>query len=703
MTDKRKQPQKPTVAARGGPMGFIGMPVEKPKNFKKTMKRFLLYLMPHKNKLILVVIFAILSTIFAIAAPKVMSNAVNALQRGYMANNTIQAITALQYQLEKQEGIPKELEQVLSLPKLDTIDDAQQKAEIVSVFFELISKMPREMIPDTEDRGGISYTEEQIRGVIDSIEETNGSIDHSYIGMILMILVGMHMISSTFMLVVNIIMVAVSQTTVKVMRRDIDLKLARLPLKYYDEHAHGDVLSRVTNDIDTISGTLQQSLVQVITSIITIIGFFVMMLTISPVLTLIIIGTLPLYMLVTVIIAKKSQKYFKAQQREIGKLSGHVEEMYTGHKIIKAFSKEKDAMDKFAGINDELEEATRKAQFISGIIMPLIIFIGNLSYVMISIVGGIWITRQLLGIGDILAFIQYSRSFAMPITQTANIANLLQSTMACAERVFDVLDEQEEEKDPKDALEITDSKGRISFEAVSFRYVEDVPLIDDMNISVDKGHTIAIVGPTGAGKTTLVNLIMRFYELDSGKILFDGENITRYKRTQLRKQFGMVLQDTWLFKGTIKENIAYGRQDATMEEIIEASQAAHADHFIRTLPDGYETVINEEGSNISQGQKQLLTIARAILADPCVMILDEATSSVDTRTELLIQNAMMKIMSDKTSFVIAHRLSTIREAEIILVMDQGQIIETGNHKQLLDKKGFYYDLYMSQFRGEDSV
>lgn len=702
MTDKRRQPQRPPVAGRGGPMGFIGMPVEKPKNFKKTMKRFLLYLVPHKNKLIMVVIFAVLSTIFAIAAPKVMSNAVNALQRGYMAKNTIRAINTLQYSLDSQEGLPKELENILKLPKLDTVEDAKQKAEIVSLFFEVISKLPKEMLPDSQVQG-TGYTQEQIKGVIAAIEETNGNIDHSYIGMILMILVGMHMLSSTFTLVVNVVMVSVSQMTVKVMRRDIDLKLSRLPLKYYDEHAHGDLLSRVTNDIDTISGTLQQSLVQVITSVITIIGFFIMMMTISPVLTLIIIGTLPLYILVTVIIAKKSQKYFKAQQKEIGKLSGHVEEMYTGHKIIKAFSKENEAVEKFSEINDELEETTRKAQFISGIIMPLIIFIGNLSYVLISIVGGIWITRQILGIGDILAFIQYSRSFAMPITQTANIANILQSTMACAERVFDVLDEEEEKEDPNDALEISAPGGRISFEKVSFRYVKDVPLIDDMNISVDKGHTIAIVGPTGAGKTTLVNLMMRFYELDSGMILFDGEDITKYKRTDLRKQFGMVLQDTWLFNGTIKENIAYGRRGATMDEIIEASQAAHADHFIRTLPDGYDTVINEEGSNISLGQKQLLTIARAILADPCVMILDEATSSVDTRTELLIQNAMMKLMNDKTSFVIAHRLSTIREAEIILVMDQGRIIETGNHKQLLEKKGFYYDLYMSQFRGEDTA
>ncbi|MPM26140.1 putative ABC transporter ATP-binding protein [bioreactor metagenome] len=468
-------------------------------------------------------------------------------------------------------------------------------------------------------------------------------------------------------------------------------------------HAHGDILSRVTNDVDTIATTLQQSLTQIITSVITIIGYIIMMLTISPILTLIVIATLPLYVIATALIAKKSQKYFAVQQKEIGLLSGHVEEMYTGHKIVKAFGHEKDSIEEFEAINNRLRDTGWKAQFVSGIMFPLMNFISNLGYVGISIVGGMWITKSILGIGDILAFIQYSRSFTMPIVQTANIANVIQSTVACAERVFQILDEEEEIKDSSDAVVLENPRGEVSFDHVAFRYKEDVPLIEDMNLQVKQGDTIAIVGPTGAGKTTLVNLLMRFYEINSGKISIDGVDITNIKRSELRKMFGMVLQDTWLYNGTIKENIAYGKEGATMDEVVMAAKAAHADHFIRTLPQGYDTVLNEEGTNISQGQKQLLTIARAILADPAILILDEATSSVDTRTEVLIQKAMANLMQGRTSFVIAHRLSTIRDAELILVMNKGTIIEMGNHKELLNEGGFYADLYNSQFAGEDAV
>jgi ATP-binding cassette, subfamily B, multidrug efflux pump len=703
MSDRERGKMPPRQQmGRGGPMGMIGMPTEKPKNFKKSLKRLVGYLRPYNKKMIAVLIFAVLSTSFAIAAPKIMSKAVNALQNGYMAKTMIDKVTEAQYALDaavtKDPALEKSLGDILKMPKLDTVKDANVKAEICSAYIDLFKKLPAEM-----QTVKISLTDAQIQGVLKAIKDTNGQIDFSYIGMIMLLLIALYAVSSTFSLIIGLIMASVSQLTVRVMRSDIDDKLAKLPLKYYDNHSHGDIMSRVTNDIDTIANTLQQSIVQVITSFITIIGYIIMMLTISPILTLIVVCTIPLYMAATIVIAKKSQKYFAAQQKEIGDLSGHVEEMYTGHKIVKAFGREKESIKKFGEINGRLETAGWKSQFVSGIMFPLMNFISNVGYVMISIVGGLWMTKQLLEIGDILAFIQYSRSFTMPIVQTANIANILQSTIACAERVFEVLDEEEEIPDPENAGEIAEPRGEVVFKDVSFRYREDVPLIDDMNINVGEGHTIAIVGPTGAGKTTLVNLIMRFYELNSGMITVDGKDIRDLKRSSLRKMFGMVLQDTWLFNGTIKANIMYGKQNATMDEIISAAQASHADHFIRTLPAGYDTVLNEEASNISQGQKQLITIARAILADPPIMILDEATSSVDTRTEQLIQNAMTSMMKNRTSFVIAHRLSTIRNAELILVMNHGRIIETGNHEELLEKKGFYYDLYMSQFKGEEII
>ncbi|GFP76966.1 Vitamin B12 import ATP-binding protein BtuD [Clostridium fungisolvens] len=596
----------------------------------------------------------------------------------------------------------KSIQKFIALPKLDTLTDANQRAEVSRQIIDLGSELSKTMDnAPTSPKDNVKFTDDQINSVITAIKETNGEYDFKYIGNIALVLIGMYIISAIFSLIMGLVMSGVAQKTVRDLRMEVDEKLSKLPLKYFDMHAHGDILSRVTNDVDTIATTLQQSLTQIITSVITIVGYIIMMLTISPVLTLIVIATLPLYVIATATIAKKSQKFFAAQQKEIGLLSGHVEEMYTGHKIVKAFGHEKDSIEEFEAINGRLKNAGWKAQFVSGIMFPLMNFISNLGYVGISMVGGIWITKSLLGLGDILAFIQYSRSFTMPIVQTANIANVIQSTIACAERVFQVLDEEEEIPDSADAIVLENAKGEVTFEHVDFRYVEDVPLIEDMNLDVKQGHTVAIVGPTGAGKTTLVNLLMRFYEINAGKIKIDGVDINDIKRSELRKMFGMVLQDTWLYNGSIKDNIAYGKEDATMEEIVRAAKAAHADHFIRTLPEGYDTILNEEGTNISQGQKQLLTIARAILADPAILILDEATSSVDTRTEVLIQKAMNNLMNGRTSFVIAHRLSTIRDAELILVMNKGTIIEMGNHKQLLEKNGFYADLYNSQFSGAD--
>ncbi|MGE7767335.1 ABC transporter ATP-binding protein [Peribacillus sp. NPDC096540] len=521
------------------------------------------------------------------------------------------------------------------------------------------------------------------------------AINFDKIGQILLLLAGLYVLSSLFNYVQQYIMSSVAQDTVYDLREDVNKKLEKLPLKYFEGRPNGETLSRMTNDIDTIGSTLQQSLTQFITSIVTILGIIIMMLSISPLLTLISIVSLPLSIFAIRPILKRSQKHFANQQRTLGQLNGHIEEMYTGHQVVKAFGHEKKASAQFDMVNEELYKAGSKAQFISGIIMPMMFFIGNLSYVLISVVGGILVTQRSISIGDIQAFITYSKQFTQPITQTANIANIIQSTVAAAERVFELLDEEEEMKE-KTTTSIKRANGAVTFEHVDFGYGEDL-LIKDMNIDVLSGQTVAIVGPTGAGKTTMINLLMRFYELNGGKIKIDGLDTRNMSRNDLRKNFGMVLQDTWLFNGTIKDNIAYGKNGATDEEIFAAARTAHADHFIRTLPDGYDTVLNEEASNISQGQKQLLTIARAVLADPPIMILDEATSSVDTRTEVFIQKAMNRLMQGRTSFVIAHRLSTIKDADLILVMDQGKVIEQGTHSELLEVNGFYADLYNSQF------
>ncbi|MDO7786655.1 ABC transporter ATP-binding protein [Desulforamulus aquiferis] len=521
-------------------------------------------------------------------------------------------------------------------------------------------------------------------------------VDFDFITQILITLVFLYLFSSLFSYIQQYIMAGVAQKTVYNLRKEINSKLSRLPLKYFDAQKHGEILSRAINDVDNISTTLQQSLVQITTSVVTLVGITVMMLTISPVITLVLIVTLPLSFIVTMFIASRSQKYFMGQQGALGELNGHVEEMYTGHQVIKAFGHEDKSVQQFKEINEKLYNSGWKAQFISGIIMPLMNFINNIGYVVVCVMGGVMVTRRAIEIGDVQAFIQYTRQFSQPITQVANIANVIQSTIASAERVFEIIDEQEEIDEPS-KVQIKAPKGEVAFEKVKFGYKEDEILIRDMNLEVKPGQTIAIVGPTGAGKTTLINLLMRFYGISEGKITIDGVNIKDLKRGELRSMFGMVLQDTWLFNGTIKDNIAYGKEGATEEEVVWAAKTAHADHFIRTLPNGYDTVLNEEASNISQGQKQLLTIARALLADPAILILDEATSNVDTRTEVNIQIAMKELMRGRTSFVIAHRLSTIRDADSIIVMNNGEIIEQGCHDQLIAKGGFYADLYNSQF------
>ncbi len=528
-------------------------------------------------------------------------------------------------------------------------------------------------------------------------------VDFAYIGRILLILLGLYVISAIFLYIQQYVMAGVSQRAVYRMRQQVEEKLNRLPLKYFDSRTHGEIMSRTINDMDNISTTLQQSVTQLITSAVTVVGVLIMMLTISPLLTLVVLVTLPLSILVTVGIAKRSQTYFRNQQRALGVLNGHVEEMYTGHKIVKVFGHEQESLATFDQFNDDLYQAGWRAQFMSGMIMPLMRSIGNLGYVLVAVVGAIMLTQGAITIGNVQAFIQYAQQFTQPITQLANFANVIQSTMASTERIFELLDEPEETPDAVDATATAAfeaSLGTVQFEHVQFGYQPDAILMEDMNIDVQPGQMIAIVGPTGAGKTTLVNLLMRFYDVNAGKILVHGVDITDIKRGELRRTFGMVLQDTWLFHGTIRDNIAYGREGATEEEIVGAAKAAYADHFIRTLPEGYNTVLNEDASNISQGQKQLLTIARAFLANPEMLILDEATSSVDTRTEMQIQRAMSELVQGRTSFVIAHRLSTIRDADLILVMNHGTIIEKGTHEELLAANGFYADLYNSQFTKE---
>lgn len=525
----------------------------------------------------------------------------------------------------------------------------------------------------------------------------NASIDFGYIGNIAMILVALYLVSSLFGIIQSFIMSGVAQKVSYNLRKQISEKMDTLPLNYFDTRTNGEVLSRITNDVDTVNQTLNQSLSQIITSVVTLIGVLIMMFSISWIMTLATFVILPVSMVLISLVVKKSQKYFKSQQEYLGHLNGQVEEVYGGHNIMKAFNREEASTKDFDELNNTLYKSAWKSQFLSGMMMPIMSFVGNLGYVLVSILGG-WLTiKSVITVGDIQAFIQYVRSFNQPISQMAQVANIMQSTAAAAERVFEFLDEEDEVKDPVNSVDPSEIRGEVEFEDVHFGYNEDKIIINDFSVDVKPGQKVAIVGPTGAGKTTIVKLLMRFYDINSGSIKIDGHDIRDFKRADLRNLFGMVLQDTWLFNGTIMENLRYGRLDATDAEVKEAAKAAHVDHFVKTLPDGYNMVLNEEASNISQGQKQLLTIARAFLKDPKLLILDEATSSVDTRTELLIQKAMEKLMEGRTSFIIAHRLSTIRDADLILVMKDGDIVEQGNHEELLEKGGFYSSLYNSQF------
>jgi len=653
----------------GGWGGPLGMPVQKPKNFKATSLRLATYFRPHTLRLLIVVVAAILSTIFSIWSPTLMGNATTVLYEG-----TVGRLHGLH------GGV---------------------KAGLAG-------------------GGGVGAGAHSIASGVAS----GAGVDFAKIVQILVLLTILYILSSLFSYVQQYLMAGVAQRVVYRLRRQVNDKLTRLPLRFFDSRPHGDILSRFVNDFDNIGNTLQQSLTQIITAVITFIGVIVMMLRISLLMTLVVVLTLPLSFWVTRFIASRSQKHFKGQQKSLGLLNGHVEEMYTGHPIVKAYGHEQHAMQTFDKMNERLYVSGWRSQFISGAIFPLMNFIANLGYVLVCVIGGILVTRRAITIGDIQAFIQYTRLFSQPITQLASISNVIQSTMASAERIFELLDEREEVPEVSGQTTATATvavaagagagesaapaavpapqawtaaDGSVAFAGVSFSYKEGQPLIENLNIDVQQGQTVAIVGPTGAGKTTLVNLLMRFYEIDGGEITIDGVNITQLKREHLRSLFGMVLQDTWLFNGSIRDNIGYGRVGATNEDILEAAKAAHADKFIRTLPDGYDTVLNEEASNISQGQRQLLTIARAILANPLILILDEATSSVDTRTEVFIQAAMKQLMHGRTSFVIAHRLSTIRDADLILVMNKGTIIEQGTHEILLGQRGFYADLYNSQF------
>lgn len=623
------------------------MPGEKAKDFRGSLRRLGGYLRPYQIQLAVVMLLAIASVGLGLAGPKLLGRATNLLFEGAMGKQFSPGVSQ---------------EQVI-----DMLRDSGK-----GQMADMLSGMT--IVP-------------------------GAGVDFSAIGRILLLLTAIYVVNALFGWLQHYIMGFISQRTVYGLRKEADAKLSRLPLKYYDDNTRGEILSRVTNDIDNIAGTLQQSLTQLITAVFTVLGVLVMMFVISPLLAAIALVTLPLSAIVTMSIAKRSQKQFVAQWDSTGALNGYIEEMYTGHHIVKVFNRQEEAMATFDAENERLFQASFMAQFISGTIRPAMHFINNLNYVMVCVIGGIKVASGSLSLGDVQAFIQYARQFTQPIVQTASIMNVLQSTVASAERVFELLDEEEEQPDTEHPLVLDEVQGRVIFEHVSFRYRADIPLIEDMNLQVEPGQTVAIVGPTGAGKTTVVNLLMRFYEIDHGKIAIDGIDIRDLTRDNLRNLFGMVLQDTWLFHGTIWENIAYGREDATEQQIMAAARAAHVHHFVSTLPEGYDTQLSDAAFNISQGQRQLLTIARAFLADPQILILDEATSSVDTRSEVLIQEAMSKLMKDRTSFVIAHRLSTIRNADIILVMDNGRIVEQGDHDGLMAAEGFYYELYNSQFVG----
>lgn len=642
---RRRRRRRPGEGRPGGPHGGLVAPTAKAKDFKGTMRRLAGLLAIERVRILAVVLLAVGSVGFAVIGPKVLGNATNILFEGVISKMLPAGVT-----------------------KAQAIAGLEAKGQ--GRIADMLNAM--------------------------TLHPGHG-VDWSAMGRTLLLLIGIYALSAVFSWMQQYIMAGVAQRTMFRVRRLADEKLARLPLKYFDSHPRGDVLSRVTNDIDNISQTLQQTMTQLITAVLTIIGVLIMMLTISWLLALISLLAIPLSLVVTVLIAKRSQKQFAAQWDSTGDVNGHVEEMFTGHNVVKVFGRRQEAIEVFDGENEKLYQSSFKAQFYSGIIQPVMNFVGNLNYVAVAVVGGLMVANGRISLGDVQAFIQYSRQFTMPITQTASIMNVLQSAAASAERVFELLDEPEEEPEPAAPVELEHTQGHITLRGVSFRYLPDTPLITDLTLDVRPGQTVAIVGPTGAGKTTLVNLLLRFYEIDSGQILVDGIDTRTMKRSDLRRLFGMVLQDTWLFTGTISENIAYGREGASADEIRAAARAARVDHFVRALPDGYDTVLDDEASSVSQGERQLLTIARAFLADPDILILDEATSSVDTRTEMLIQDAMTELVKDRTSFIIAHRLSTIRNADTILVMNEGAIVEQGDHETLMAAGGFYHDLYRSQF------
>jgi ATP-binding cassette, subfamily B, multidrug efflux pump len=638
-------PAAPRRPGGGPPWMNMGMPAEKSMTFVPSAKRLIGRLRPYRLSLLVIISLAVTSVAMGVIIPKVLGRATDVIFAGLIGKQLPSQITAAQAV-------------------------ASARARGNNNFADMLARM--NVVP-------------------------GAGIDFGHLGGILLLAVALFIGASLLMWLQGYLLTGVVQAAVRQLRADVEDKLNRLPLPYFDKHPRGELLSRVTNDIDNISQSLQQTLSQLLSSLLTVIGVLVMMVLISPLLALIALVAVPLSVVVTTQIARRSQKLFIAQWAHTGTLNAHIEEAFTGHELVKVFGRRREVEAAFNERNEQLFTASFGAQFISGIIMPSTMFIGNLSYVAIAVVGGLRVATGSMSLGDVQAFIQYSRQFTQPLTQVAAMANLLQSGVASAERVFEVLDTPEQSAEPVPAREITSTRGRVEFSHVSFRYEPDKPLIDDLSLVAEPGHTVAIVGPTGAGKTTLVNLIMRFYELDSGTITLDGVDVTTLARPVLRGQIGMVLQDTWLFHGTIRDNIAYGRPDATEAEIIEAAQATFVDRFVRSLPHGYDTVIDEEGSNVSAGEKQLITIARAFLADPSLLILDEATSSVDTRTELLVQRAMTALRSNRTSFVIAHRLSTIRDADLILVMENGRIVEQGPHTQLLDANGAYRRLYDAQF------
>ena len=639
--------QRPAAGAmRGGPMGgMMGAPPAKSKNFKGSLRRLVAEIRPERNTLATVLILITSSVTIGAFGPKILGRATNEIFNGFIG-----------------QKLP------LGLSKDQVVAGLRAKGETTQA--DMLARSS--VVPGH----GMNFT----------------SIAH-----FLILAIVLYVVSSLFMWIQAYLMAGVTQRTVYRLRRLAEEKIGRLPLKYFDTQSRGDLLSRVTNDVDNIATSLQQGLSQILNSVLTVVSVLIMMVWISPELALVSLIAIPVSMFASVKIAKRSKVEFVAQWDWTGKLNGHVEEMHTGHALVKVFGRRQQAIKDFKSLNSQLYESSFKAQFISGIIQPVTQLVSNLIYVAIAVLGGYRVATGSMSLGDVQAFISYSRQFGMPLAQIAGLMNTVQSGVASAERLFELLDATEEEPDLKVSIPMDRAKGEVVFKDVSFRYVNDQPLIENFNLIVKPGQTVAIVGPTGAGKTTLVNLIMRFYEIDSGTITLDGVNTKMMTRDDLRRQFGMVLQETWLFSGSMRENIAFGSTNPTENQVSEAASAANIDHFIRALPHGFDSLLTDDNSTVSNGERQLLTIARAFMADPAILILDEATSSVDTRTEVLVQQAMAKLRSGRTSFVIAHRLSTIRDADVILVMDKGALIEQGTHQELMEAKGFYFDLYASQF------